>query len=133
MVSLFHDAPVPHHQDYVRLPNGGQPVGHDKAGAPSGHMGKGVLNFQFRAGVNAAGSLVQDEHGRQVEHYPGNAQKLLLSLAQIAAVLGHHAVVAAGQAQDEAVGMGQLGGSHNLFIGSVRFSVRDVLPDGAGL
>ena len=75
MVSLFHDAPVPHHQDYVRLPNGGQPVGHDKAGAPSGHMGKGVLNFQFRAGVNAAGSLVQDEPGTEAAfvHCQGNA------------------------------------------------------------
>ena len=30
VVPLLHDVSVPHHQDHIRLPDGGQPVGHDE-------------------------------------------------------------------------------------------------------
>ena len=38
MGSLFHDVPLVHHQDQVRVHDGGQPVGDDKAGSPP-HQG----------------------------------------------------------------------------------------------
>ena len=132
MGALLHDLAVLHHQDDVRLPDGGQPVGHDEAGAALHHTGKGLLDAHLGAGVDGAGGLVQDQHGGQAEHHPGDAQKLLLALADVAAVFGQDGVVARRQPLDEAVGVGGFGRRHDLLVGGVGFAVGDVLPHGAG-
>ena len=107
-------------------------MGHDEAGAAPHHPGKGGLDAHLGTGINGGGGLVQNQHGGQAEHDTGDAEQLLLALADVAAVLGDDGVVALGQAADEAVGMGCLGRSHHLVEGGVRLAVGDVLPHGAG-
>ena len=51
---------------------------------------------------------------------------------RLAAVAGEHGVVAVGQAADEAVGVGQLGGGDALLVGGVQAAVADVLHHRAG-
>ena len=130
--ALLDDLAVLHHQDDVRLADGGQPVGHDEAGAALHHLGEGFLDAHFGAGVDRAGGLVQNQHGGQAEHHPRDAQKLLLALADVAAVLGQDGVVAGGQPLDEAVGVSGFGRRHDLLAGGVGAAVGDVLPHGAG-
>ena len=95
-------------------------------------LGKGLLDAHLGAGVDGGGSFVQDQHGRQAEHHAGDAQQLLLALADVAAVLRDDGVVAVRQSADEAVGVGGLGGSHDLVQGGVRLAVGDVLPHRTG-
>ena len=132
VVALLHDMAVLHHEDDVGLPDGGKAVCHDEAGAALHHPGKGCLDTHLGAGVDGGGGLVQNQHRGQTEHHAGDAEQLLLALADVAAVLGDDGVVALGQAADEAVGMGCLGRCHHLFEGGIRLAVGDVLPHGAG-
>ena len=132
MVALLHDMAVLHHKDNVCFPDGGKAVRHDEAGAPLHHAGKSFLDAYLGAGINGGGGFVQDQHGRQAEHHAGDAEQLLLSLTDVAAVLCDDGVVAIGQAADKAVGMGSLGGGDHLVHGSVRLAVGDVLPHRTG-
>ena len=91
------------------------------------------MDADFRAGIDGGGGLVQDEHGRQAQHHPGDAQQLLLALGDGAAVLADDRVIALGQPLDEAVGVGGLGGLHHLLQGGLGPAIGDVLPDGAPL
>ena len=50
VISLLHDVAVPHDQNGIRVPDGGQPVGHDEAGAALHHLLEGLLDADFRAG-----------------------------------------------------------------------------------
>ena len=73
MGPLLHDPAVPHDQDQGGVADGGQPVGHHKAGAALHERVKGLLDLQLRAGIDAGGGLVQDQHGRQ--GHPSNHRK----------------------------------------------------------
>ena len=75
-----------------------------------------VLHQLLGAGVDGGGGLVQDEHRRVGHGRPGNGQQLPLALGEVGAVAGEHGVVAVGQAADEAVGVGQLGGGDALLV-----------------
>ena len=44
MLSLLHDMAIPHDQDHICLPEGGQPVGHDKGGTALHHGVEGLLD-----------------------------------------------------------------------------------------
>lgn len=80
VIALFNDVAVTHYKDNVRLTNGGKAVSYDKA-CPALHKAyKGFLYLYLGSGVDRGGSLVKDKHGRQAEHYSGNAQQLLLAL-----------------------------------------------------
>ena len=81
VIPLLDDFAVPHNQNDIGVLNRGKAMGDDK-GSTALHQGlEGLLELHLRAGVDAGGGLVQDQHRRQAEHDPGNAQKLPLPLA----------------------------------------------------
>ena len=96
----LHDVAILHHKDDIGLTDGGQAVGHNKAGTALHHAGKSFLDAHLGAGINGGCCFVQDQHRRQAEHHAGNAQQLLLALTDVAAVLGDDGVIALGQAAD---------------------------------
>ena len=60
MVTLLNDSAVFHHQDMVGVPDGGKPVGDDKAGTAF-HQGiHCLLDFKLRAGVYTGSCLIQN-------------------------------------------------------------------------
>ena len=63
MIALLDDRAVFHHQDHIRRADGRQPVGNDKAGSALHHPSEGILDLQFRTGIDGGGGLVQDQHG----------------------------------------------------------------------
>lgn len=68
------------------------------AGAPCQHRLDGSSGELFRLGVDAAGSLVQNENARVGEDHAGEAHKLLLPCGKAAAALAHLCAVAVGRA-----------------------------------
>ena len=107
-------------------------MGDDEDGAAL-HQGVHTLGDEgLGPGVDGGGGLVQD-HDRGIGHRrPGNGQQLPLTLAQVAAVAGDKGIVPVGQAADEGVGVGDLGGLDALLVGGVQPAVADVVHDGAG-
>ena len=66
--------------------------------------------------------------GGERQHHAGDAQKLLLALADAAAVLADHRVVACGQTADEAVGVGGFGGGDDFLLRGIRLCRRRCFP-----
>ena len=130
MGALFNDMALVHHQNDVGVLDGGEPVGDDKAGAALHQRLKGPLDADFGHRVDRRGRLVENQHRRQAEHNPGDAEQLLLALGEVAAPFGDDGVVALGHPHDETVGVGLFGGGDNLPLGGVRAAVGDVVPDG---
>ena len=104
---------------------------HDEAGAALHHPGKGCLDTHLGAGVDGGGGLVQNQHRGQTEHHAGDAEQLLLALADVAAVLGDDGVVALGQARDEVVDVGLAGRVLDLGVARAGAAVGDVVAQGA--
>ena len=123
---------VLHHKDHVRLADGGKAVRHNKAGTALHHAGKLSGYAPQCGGIDGGCCFVQDQHRRQAEHHAGNAQRLLLALTDVAAVLGDNGVVALRQAADKAVCMGGFGCCHDLFKACIRLAVGNVFPHGTG-
>ena len=116
VLALLHDVAVPHDEDPVRFPDGGQAVGDDKAGAPAHHGVERLLNLDLRPGIDGGSRLVQKQHGRQAQHHPGNAQQLLLSLRKAAAGLADNGIIPLRQTHDEAVGVRLLRGGDTVLL-----------------
>ena len=108
-------------------------MGYDKAGSAFHHGGECFLDSDLGSGIDGGGCLIQDQHWRQAEHDSGNAQKLFLTLGQVTAVLGDHGVIALWHSLDEGMCMGFLRCPDDFLIGSIWFSVGNIITDGSAL
>ena len=105
----------------------------NKAGTAFHHGSESLLDTDLGAGIDGRGCLIEDQHRRQAQHDAGNAQKLLLPLGKITAILGDHRVISIRHTLDKAVGMRLLCRPDDLLLGRVRLAVGNILPDGSGL
>ena len=90
------------------------------------------LDQTLGAGVDRAGSLVQDHHRRVGDRRPGDGQQLALALRQVGAVGGDLGLVALRQAFDERMRIDLLGRLDAFLIGGIQPPVADVIQDRAG-
>ncbi len=123
--------PLVHHEDAVGVPHGGEPVRNHKAGAPGRQAIERALDAHLGAGVDAAGGLVQNQHGRVGEHHARDGQQLPLALRKAGAVRGNRRGVALFQPADKAVRARVARGPRDLPVGGVRPGVGDIVADGA--
>lgn len=130
--ALLNDMTVFHHKDTVCFPDGGKAVGDNEAGAPLHHFSESLLDSDLCHGIDGGGSLIQNQHRGKVEHDAGNAQKLFLTLGEIASILADESIISLGHSLDEAMGMSGLGSLQDLFFTGIRISVGNVFSDGAG-
>ena len=79
MAALFNNITVLHKQDDVRIPDGGEPVGDDKAGSPAHKRLHSLADFYLSSGVHAGSRLVENNNRRVAKEHPGDGQKLTLS------------------------------------------------------
>ena len=100
MRAAFDDVAVLHDEDEVGVFDRRQTVGDNEAGAVFRQLIHGALDEQLRARVDRAGRLVEDEHGRVLEHGAGDGQQLLLPGGN-AGALGQDSVEAVRQRTDE--------------------------------
>ena len=86
MRALFDDVAVIHDEDVLRMADGGEPMGDDKA-RPSLHQPlHRRLDILLGARIDVARRLVENEHGRGGEHGAGDRDELFLPLEMLTAL-----------------------------------------------
>ncbi len=105
-------------------------MGDHEAGAASQQLFQRLLDEALGARVHAGGGLVEDEDARVSQGGAGNGQQLALALAESGAAFAQHRLIFIGQALDEGIGVGQLGGLLHLFVAGLRAAEADVLHYG---
>ena len=80
MGALLDDAAVVEDDDQVGIADGGETVGDDEGGAALHEGVHASLHKPFRAGVDARGGLVEDEHRGIADGSTGDGNQLSLSL-----------------------------------------------------
>ena len=109
MGAAFNDAAAFQDDDAVAVADSGEAVGNDEGRAVF-HQGVHASLHEFLgAGVDAAGRLIEDEHGRIGYGGTRNGQQLALTLAEVSSVGIEDGMVAVAQAAYETVGIDQLG------------------------
>ena len=91
-----------------------------------------VLDSRFHLAVERAGGFVEQQDRRVFQHHAGDGHALALTTAELDAALSHVGVEAraafwVGQARDELVGLGTLGGALHLGVAGVGPAVGDVV------
>ena len=95
MFALFDDMAALHDQNHVRLADGGQAMRDDEARAARHHRGERLLDLQLGARVDGAGRLVQNQHRRQRQHEPRDAEQLPLPGGESCARVGQGRIIKA--------------------------------------
>ncbi len=80
---------VAHDQNEVGIPDGGEPMGNDEAGAVFHQFNHRFLDQQFCSGVNRTCRFIEDQD-RGRPGWLGNGQQLFLSLRDVTGFLEHH-------------------------------------------
>ena len=131
MRTTLDNLAITHNENAVGIANGAQTVRDHKARATGHKLVKRRLDLQLGTRIDTRGRLVQQEDRRIGKHHASNAQKLLLTLAERAAVLTDHGVVTLRQLANKLVGMCPAGRLDHLLARSIRATIRDVLVDRA--
>ena len=131
MRALFHDGAVFHDEDEVSIANGGQAVGNDEGGAVCAQRVHRLLDEDLGTGIDRRGGLIEDEQRGLGQERAGDGDELALAGGDCAAVLVDDGVVALGQRVNEAVYLGCLCRSDDLFVRRVQAAVADVFHDRA--
>ena len=126
MRALLHDAPPLDHGDAVGAHDGGQAVRDDHRRPPLHQLVQRVLHHALALRIECTRGLVQQEHAGILDDGAGNRDALLLAAAHLRALLADVGVVALGQALDEGVRVGRLGGGNHLGHRRPRLAVADV-------
>ena len=126
------DALVLDHEDGVGPAHHGQPVGDDEGGAVFHEPLQTFHDQRLGLGVQGRGGLVQDEDRRVLEQGPGYGQTLALAAGQVGALFAQDGVVAAGQAFDELMGIGEPGRGDHFLATGLLLAVGDVVVDAHG-
>ena len=132
MRTALNDASVVQHHDSVGVFHSAQPVCDDKHRAARHQRVHAPLYNGLGAGVDGAGRLVQDHHGRVRHRRTGNGQQLSLALGQACAVAAQRRIIALRQACDEIVRTRQLGRGDTLLVTGVQAPVANVVHHRSG-
>ena len=127
--ALLDDPARVHDEDDVRILNGGEAVRDDEARPALHELGEGVLHQFFRARIDVARRLVENEHGRAADHDARHAQELFLSFGE-RALAADDGIIPLGQPADEAVRVHRLTGGDHLLFRAVRSAHAQIFADG---
>jgi len=130
----LHQLPVFQDEDRVRILNCAQAVGNNDRSEPTAPRKEAVervLNDRLRLAVEVGRGLVEQEHLRVLEDGPRDGHPLLLPAGQPHAPLPDLGSVAAGEALDEGVGIGQFAGAPHRIVVGLGVRVADVFRHGA--
>ena len=132
MRAALDDFAAVDHENLIGPANRGQAVRDHEAGTPLHQRQHSLLDVHFGAGVDGAGRLIENQHGRVGQNRAGDGQKLSLPLRQVRAGFGQLGVIALRQALDKLLAVGQLRRAVNLLVGRVRTAIGDVGSNRSG-
>ena len=128
MGALGDDPAVFHHDDAVRLQNGGEAMGDDDGGAPDHELLQRLLHQLLRFGIERAGRFIEQQQRRIAQDGARDSDALALAAGQPHALLAEEAVEAVGQLLDELARGGGLGGGEHLGISRLGAAVANIGP-----
>merc|ERR1719272_1141144 len=126
---MLYNAAVLHHDDLVRIHDGGQAVSNHDRGTPNHEPVQGLLHKLLVFGVEGRSGLVQEEDLGILKHCTGDSDTLALATGKHHTALTNLRLVGIGNAHDEVVGVGHLGGALHVSHGGSLRTVHDVLLD----
>ena len=129
MSAALNDVPAIHHQDFMRINHGGQPVGNDQSGLVLRHALQLGLYGPLVGRIQRAGGLVKNHDRRVFQQRAGDSHALLFSARELEATLAHHGLIARRCAHDEIMNAGGPGSLLHLLGGSARVTVSNVVFD----
>ena len=83
-----------HQQNYIRIHNGRQPVGNNKAGSPLHQSAKSILNRHFANTVQRAGGFIQQQNIRVAQNRARNGNTLTLAAGKTHTFLANQRFIA---------------------------------------
>ena len=101
----------------------------DETGFALHQIVHGLLNEDFRPGVNVRGGFVQNQEISVGQKRTGNGEKLSLSAGHVRTTFVDHGVVAFGKGFYEVVAVCVFAGPFHLFLGNVISAVGDVFEN----
>mgnify|MGYP005797191237 CR=1 FL=1 len=132
VTASLNDPSLFQYHDGLGISDGGKPVSDDEDGTPVHQRIHAFLDDGFRAGVDGRGRLVHD-HYRKIGHSsPRDGDQLTLPLREVVVVPVDHRLITVGEPRDEGIRAGRFSRRDAFLIGSVQFSVPDVVHYGAG-
>ena len=127
-----HDAAGIHHQNHVGFLHGGHALGDDDLRGVRNLVVERGTDQLVRLGIDGAGRIVENQNLRLLQQRTGDAQALALSAGHIGTALLDVRVVLIGEFLNESIGLRELRGMANLFIGGVRVAPAQVFGNSAG-
>lgn len=97
MRATLDDAALPHHEDFIHIHDGRQPVRNDQRGAVGGNRMQGRLDFLLSTGIERARGLIKYQHARVLEDGARDGDALLLPARKLEPALAHAGGVASGR------------------------------------
>ena len=129
MGSLLYDGALVHDHDEICVPDGGQAVGDDQAGAAFHESVHGFLNGLLGAGIDVGCGFVQDQDVRIGQEGPADGDELTLALGQVVPGVRQHGLISVRQHGHHLVHITEGGGLPHVFIGGIGFGIGQVRPD----
>ena len=117
--AALDQAAVVEDHDLLGVADGREPVGDRDRGPALRQLVERGLHRPLGLGVQRAGGLVEDEHGRVAQDRAGDRDALLLAAREAVAALADDGVVALGQRGDQVVDASGAGGRLDLLVGGV--------------
>ena len=77
------DMPLLHHDDLIRVANGGEAVRDDETGAVAHQLHHSVLDMQLGAGINRRGGFVKNQDLWIAEKRSADGKQLALALREV--------------------------------------------------
>ena len=129
---MLHQRAVIQRGDQIGVPHRRQAVRDHERGASDHQFVERVEDDGLCFRIDRRGGLVENEDGRVLEKGARDADALAFASGQPHAALADLGLVAVGQALDEFVGVGRLGGLDDLLQRRLQAAVPDVVGDRPG-
>ena len=127
MRALLDDPARLEHQNAIDLPHRREAVRDHDRGAALHELDQAGLDRPLRDRIQGRGGLVQDQHRPVGQDRARNRNPLPLAARQLDAALADQGLVAVRQVGNEAMGMGEARGAHDLGVARLRPRISDVL------
>src|SRR6185369_13292020 len=129
--SPLDDAAIFDHQNLLGASNGGEAMRDDERGAAFHEVGEAFLDGGLRFGIQAAGSLVEDQDARVGKNGTGDGDALALSAGELDAAFADDGVVFLLELFGKLIDAGDAAGGEDLLVGGCGTREADVFADRA--
>ena len=126
MGANFHNIPMVHTQDHIRIADGGKAVGDDKGCSALHEVFHTSLDEDFSSCINGRSCFIKNQNLWIREVGSCDRQQLLLSLGDVGTFFIDHGVITMVKGSDEVVNTGSFCRIDDFFIRGVHPAIADV-------